>query len=76
MKTLIYLCITSVIGTGAFLSALSLSNPYPAYAVGFGIWILFFWGVAKRSQEAARRKERERQFSEWLYQQNHRSHLR
>lgn len=70
MKTFFYLCITAIIGTGAFLSALSLSNPLPAYAVGFGVWILFFWGVAKRSQEASRRRYREQQYDEWLYQQN------
>lgn len=70
MKTVIRLVITSFIGTGAFLAALSMSNPYPAYAVGFGIWILFFWSVSRRSQEASRRRERERMFDEWLRSQN------
>ena len=70
MKTFIYLCITSVIGTGAFLTALNMSNPYPAFIVGFGIWGLFIWGVIKRSEEARKRKHRERMFDEWLYQQH------
>jgi len=69
MKTFIYLCITSFIGTGAFLAALSMSNPYPAYAVGFGVWILFFWSLSKRSREASRRKETERMFNNWLRSQ-------
>ena len=70
MKTFIYLCITAIIGSGAFLAALSMSNPWPAYAVGFGFWILFFWGVVKRSQEADKRRLREREFDEWLRSQN------
>ena len=69
MKTFIYLCITSIIGSGAFLAALSMSNPWPAYAVGFGVWILFFWGVANRSRNASQRKERERLFDDWLRSQ-------
>ena len=70
MKTFVYLCITSIIGSGAFLAALSMSNPWPAYAVGFGVWALFFWGVVKRSQEAAKRRKRERLFDDWLGSQS------
>jgi len=70
MKTFVYLCITSIIGSGAFLAALSMSNPWPAYAVGFGVWALFFWGVVKRSQEAAKRRKRERLLDEWLGSQS------
>lgn len=69
MRTFIHLCITSFIGTGAFLAALSMTNPYPAYAVGFGVWILFFWSLSKRSREASRRKETERMFDAWLRSQ-------
>lgn len=69
MKTFVYLCITSIIGSGAFLAALSMSNPWPAYAVGFGVWALFIWGVVKRSQEAAQRRERERRVDNWLRSQ-------
>ncbi|WP_262246487.1 DUF4407 domain-containing protein [Parapedobacter soli] len=70
MKTFVYLCITSIIGSGAFLAALSMSNPWPAYAVGFGVWGLFFFGVVKRSQEAAKRRKRERLLDEWLGSQS------
>jgi len=44
------MCITCVIGTGAFLAATSLNNKTPAFIVGFGVWILFFWYLAKRSK--------------------------
>ena len=70
MKTFVYLCITSIIGSGAFLAALSMSNPWPAYAVGFGVWALSIWGVVKRSQEAAKRRKRERLFDDWLSSQS------
>ncbi len=66
MKTFILLCITSLIGTGAFLSALKMPNSLPGYVIGFGVWILFFVWFTKKSNRSARRRQQERLFSEWL----------
>lgn len=69
MRTFLYLCITSIIGSGAFLAALSMSNPWPAYAVGFGVWGVFIWGVMRRSQAASRRRMQDRMYDNWLRSQ-------
>ncbi|WP_158993810.1 hypothetical protein [Mucilaginibacter sp. L196] len=48
MRTFILLCLTCIIGTGAFLSALSAQNKLPAFLVGFGVWILFLYYFVKK----------------------------
>lgn len=60
MNTPFLFIITCIVATFAFLGALSMTNPYPAFAVGFGAWILFFWVVAAREKNRQRRKQRER----------------
>jgi len=62
MKTTIYFIFTCFISTGAFMAALNLKNPFPAFAVAFGIWGLFAWGCIRRSKKAAARQGRERLF--------------
>jgi hypothetical protein len=48
MRTFILLCLTCIIGTGAFLCALTLQNKLPAFMVGFGVWILFLYNFVKK----------------------------
>ena len=36
MRTFILFCLTCIIGTGAFLCALTVQNKLPAFIVGFG----------------------------------------
>lgn len=48
MRTFILLCLTSIVGTGAFLAATSLPNKLPLFMVGFGVWILFLIYVVKK----------------------------
>ncbi len=48
MKNLILFFLTCVIATGAFLSGLSMKNPLPAFIVGFGVWILFIYRMARK----------------------------
>lgn len=55
---------------GALLVALTMSKPWPLYAVGFGIWIIFFLWLSKEDRERSRRREREELFDEWLRSQN------
>jgi hypothetical protein len=40
MKTAIYFIITCFISTGALLGATNAKNPFPAFAIAFGIWAL------------------------------------
>lgn len=69
MKTTIYFIITCFISTGAFMAALNLKNPFPAFAVAFGIWGLFVWGYVRRSKKAAERESRERLFQSHMRMQ-------
>jgi len=48
MKNLILFFLTCVVGTGAFLAALTMKNPLPAFIVGFGVWFLFFYRMSRR----------------------------
>jgi multisubunit Na+/H+ antiporter MnhC subunit len=41
MKIFSLLCITSLIGTGAFLAATASQNKFPAFVIGFAVWVLF-----------------------------------
>jgi len=74
MKTLIIFLITCFIATGAFLGATTASNPYPYFATGWGLWILFFWYVSSNSKRSAQRKEQERLFNEWY--RNHGKYMK
>lgn len=66
MRFLFFFCITVMLSGGSFLVALTMSRPWPLYAVGFGIWILFFLWLSKEDRERSRRREREELFDEWL----------
>lgn len=49
MKALLLFLITMVIVTGALLFAIKAENPWPNFAVAFGIWMLFMRWVFNRS---------------------------
>lgn len=74
MKTLIYFLITSIISTGALLSALTMSNQFIGQTISLAVWILFFWGLSRRSKQAAKRKEREKLFNEWVNSKRNRKY--
>lgn len=69
MKTAIYFIITCFISTGALLGATNAKNPFAAFAVAFGIWILFLWGYNRRSKKEAERRNRERLFEDYMREQ-------
>jgi len=69
MKTAIYFIITCFISTGALLGATNAKNPFPAFAIAFGIWALFLWGYNRRSKKQAERRNRERLFEEYMREQ-------
>jgi hypothetical protein len=69
MKTVLYFIINFFISTGALIGALNAKNPFPAFAIAFGIWIWFVWGYNQRSKKEAEKRNRERLFEEYLRQQ-------
>lgn len=73
MKTFVYLIFTCFISTGAFMGALSSETPFLLYAVGFGIWALFLWGLNRRMKKNAERRDMERHFQEYMRHQINRS---
>lgn len=48
------------------MGALYSKTPMLLYAVGFGIWVLFLWGVFRRMKKHDERRDMERQFSEFM----------
>ncbi|MGY3212855.1 hypothetical protein [Mucilaginibacter sp. HD30] len=62
MKTFVYLVFTCFISTGAFMGAMYSPRPFLLYAVGFGIWALFLWGLNRRMKKNAERRDMERHF--------------
>ncbi|MGZ3812296.1 MAG: hypothetical protein ACXVJN_11160 [Mucilaginibacter sp.] len=69
MKTIIYFIFTCGISTGCMFGALNAPNPYPLFAVAFGIWALFIWGCYKRAKRKAEQRNRERLFEEFMLRQ-------
>lgn len=66
MKTFVYLVFTCFISTGAFMGALYSKTPMLLYAIGFGVWALFVWGVYRRMKKNDERRSRERQFQDHM----------
>ena len=71
MKTFVYLVFTCFISTGAFMGALYSKTPFLLYAVGFGIWVLFIWGLNRRMKKNAERRDRERYFNDFMRANRH-----
>jgi hypothetical protein len=66
MKTAFYFIVTCLVSTGALLGALNAKNPFPAFAVAFGIWALFLWGYNDRSKKEAQKRSREQLFENYM----------
>jgi hypothetical protein len=71
MKTAVYLIFTCFISTGAFMGALYSKTPFLLYAVGFGIWVFFLWGVNRRMKKNAERRHMERYFNDFMRTNRH-----
>jgi len=74
MKTAIYFIITCFISTGAMMGALNAKNPFPAFAIAFGMWAWFLWGYNRRSKRETEKRNRERLFEEYLRKQPRNRH--
>lgn len=48
MKNLILFFLTCFIATMTFLGGLSMKIPLPAFLVGFGVWMLFLYRIARK----------------------------
>ena len=66
MKTVIYFILSCFISTGAILAATNLKNPWPAFIVAFGIWVLFFLGWNRRMKKQSEKRFREQLFAEHM----------
>ncbi len=66
MKTFVYLAFTCFISTGAMMGALYSKTPMILYAVGFGVWALFLWGISRRMKKDSERRYHERQFRDFM----------
>jgi hypothetical protein len=69
MKAVIYFIITCFISTGCLFGALNAPNPFPLFAVAFGVWALFIWGCHKRLKRKAEQRNREQLFDAFLRDQ-------
>jgi hypothetical protein len=76
MKTAFYFIATCFISTFAFFGALNMKNPFPCFAVAFGIWALFIWGYNRRSKKEASRRFNERMFNEYMRANSRQSNRR
>lgn len=47
MRTIILFFITCIIATFGYFAALNMQNPWPGYAVAFGVWAIFIWTTTK-----------------------------
>lgn len=72
MKTIFLFFITSIIVTGIMLAGISMKNSTIAVPVAFGILFLFVLYLNSRSKKRAQRKQKERQFEQWVYDQKRR----
>lgn len=69
MKTIFLFFITSIIVTGIMLVGISMKNSTIAVPVAFGVLFLFVLYLNSRSKKRAQRKQKERQFEQWIYDQ-------
>jgi len=68
MKTTLHFLFTCLVSFFALCGALGAKeNPWPGFAVAFGIWIIFFWRVSIRNKrEAERRQYEQYMFTEYM----------
>jgi len=68
MKTFIQLIFTCLVSTFGFFGALSMKdNPWPGFAVAFGVWGIFLWRYNVRLKRAGMKKRfDEHQFREYV----------
>jgi hypothetical protein len=70
MKNFIHPIFTFMVSFFAFCGAISMKdNPWPGFAVAFGVWGLFFWRYNVRAKRNAMKK----QYEEWQFREYMRS---
>lgn len=76
MKNFLHLIFTCFVSTFALWGALAnKNNPWPCFAIAFGIWAIFLWRLNARAKRSAMKKRYdEYQFREYMrgkaYQRN------
>lgn len=66
MKTILYFIGTLLISAGCLLGAMNIKNPFPLFAVAFGIWVLFIWRYHWHAKKKAARRSREQLFENYM----------
>ncbi|HQS05978.1 MAG: hypothetical protein B7X86_06945 [Sphingobacteriales bacterium 17-39-43] len=72
MRTILLFLLTSIIVTGIMLAGISMKNSTIAVPVAFGVLLLFVLYLNSRSRKRAQRKQKERKFEQWIYDQKKR----
>ncbi|MGB4398023.1 MAG: hypothetical protein WBJ10_01540 [Daejeonella sp.] len=72
MRTILLFLLTSIIVTGIMLAGISMKNSTIAVPVAFGVLFLLVLYINSRSKKRAQRKQKERQFEQWIYDQKKR----
>lgn len=72
MKTTLFFLFTTFISIACLETALDAKHPLLLYAIGFGIWGLFAWGMSRRIKKKAERRMHEQQFQDFMRQQSRR----
>ena len=66
MRTFLFFIFTCLVSTGAMLGALHEKNPFPNFALAFGIWVFFVWVQTRRAKKRNRQQNGEQQFREFM----------
>ncbi len=59
MKLAIKIILASIVSTLAFIGAMGAANPWPAFAIAFGSWLLLIWSLTPSGGIKQDRRERE-----------------
>lgn len=66
MRTFLFFIFTCLVSTGALLGGLHAKNPFPNFAIAFGIWVLFIWVQGRRSRKLNQQARNEQAFRDHM----------
>lgn len=72
MRTVLLFLVVTLLNTGIMLAGISMKNSTIAVPVAFGVLFLFVIYLNSRSKKRTQRKQKERQFEQWSYNQKRR----
>ena len=72
MRTVLLFLVVTMLSTGIMLAGISMKNSTIAVPVAFGVLFVFVLYLNSRSKKRAQRKQKERKFEQWIYDQKRR----